>query len=81
MDVSHNLYKVYQDHHVPQEEIQQWLSLEKLPKTACLVAYIKVTRDTFGRLVCDRNGHIEWSGRIDPKFNWTKPPFMKESVL
>lgn len=67
LDVSHNLYKVYQEHRVPEIELEQWLSLEKLPKTACLVAYIHITRDTFGRLVCDKNGHIEWSGRIDPK--------------
>jgi hypothetical protein len=67
LDVSHNLYKVYQDHRVNEEDLTQWLSLEKLPKTACLVAYLKVTRDTYGRLVCDKQGHIEWSGRIDPK--------------
>lgn len=67
LDVSHNLYKIYQDHKVHEEDLSQWLSLEKLPKTACLVAYLKVTRDTYGRLVCDKNGHIEWSGRIDPK--------------
>jgi len=67
LDASHNLYKVYQDHRVPQEELNQWLSLEKLPKTACLVAYLKMTRDTFGRLVCDKQGHVEWTVRIDPK--------------
>lgn len=70
LDMSHNVYKLYQKHTISEDILQLWFS--QIPKTACFVAYIQWTDDIYGRLVCDKNGHIEWIGRIDVRTSFDK---------
>lgn len=75
LDMSHNVYKLYQQHTLADETLQLWFS--QIPKTACFVAYIQWVDEIYGRLVCDKKGHIEWIGRIDVRTAFDKNIYQK----
>lgn len=71
-DSSKILYKVYQKHNIPSSLLEQWTSVEKMPKVSAIVGmFYHAPKDVYARAVLEENGSIFISTQADVRTNVT----------